>query len=726
MHRRRTSSEADAPELTTAHSQDQSAPVAFPDGKRTHTPAHPYAFPPPPPSNQRQRVHSTPAPYDVRHPQLPVQQLDTSLSPYSGLAPPRSASVVAAAPYRATSFPAASPSSPSFRNPFNGPQLGPSVLAASAPLPESDLRSPSFAQQPPPPANAGGRRHGRIHSRNLSVFFPRPGQTAPASIAEDGAQEIEVSPQTDAPITIIPPTARAAGSPRTGSPQTNVFAPGFKFGGRATASPGDQLGSPRLSSPTTGLSPSTTTARRGHHHKHSLSHNFFSFLDPTVTNPTPQIRTSLGDASPSLPVPSTPLSPWQPMSPFPLGNASPSVRTRVDSAPAPAAPLLLDASPPIPGHSLVGSMPFITLYAVLEFLTGASLWVIGQQNGSLSCTGFGYWVVFDAMGIMLGAGADAGVFRWLLGQSATSELRRPYGHERMETTGLFAQTIYLLFAAVYICKETVEHFLLSFGESHHHHAFDEYSVDTTPFSTALVAGCLLFIIASSRLYSNHLRLVHATGRTIPIPSLDSIQRLFLRVSPASSKVVTDYSRRMTNPFFAAPLAFATLIVFSSLFVPADRHRALDLLLAGIETFVTFRVAYPAAVALGKVLLQTAPDRGTVDGRMESFLRVMRELERHPQVVHLPPPHIWQLTPPSKVGSANSLAQSSHLTSLGQAQLVAALELHVRKDLSDSDALALTRWAWERCYSALNPRGSPAGAWGDHTGGGITVGIARDS
>ena len=49
------------------------------------------------------------------------------------------------------------------------------------------------------------------------------------------------------------------------------------------------------------------------------------------------------------------------------------------------------------------------------------------------------------------------------------------------------------------------------------------------------------------------------------------------------------------------------------------------MLAGIETVVTFSLAYPAAVALGAVLLQTAPQRGLPGGRMEAFLRAMREV-----------------------------------------------------------------------------------------------------
>lgn len=34
-------------------------------------------------------------------------------------------------------------------------------------------------------------------------------------------------------------------------------------------------------------------------------------------------------------------------------------------------------------------------------------------------------------------------------------------------------------------------------------------------------------------------------------------------------------------------------------------------------------------------------------------------------------------------------------------LVVTLELHVRDDLGDSDVLALTKWAWERCVGALS-------------------------
>lgn len=40
---------------------------------------------------------------------------------------------------------------------------------------------------------------------------------------------------------------------------------------------------------------------------------------------------------------------------------------------------------------------------------------------------------------------------------------------RIETLMTYAQSVYLLFASVYVCKETVEHLLLSSGEGEHHH-----------------------------------------------------------------------------------------------------------------------------------------------------------------------------------------------------------------------------------------------------------------
>ena len=54
-----------------------------------------------------------------------------------------------------------------------------------------------------------------------------------------------------------------------------------------------------------------------------------------------------------------------------------------------------------------------------------------------------------------------------------------------------------------------------------------------------------------------------------------------------------------------------------------------------------------------------------------------------------------------------------------------MELHVKEDLGDDDALLLTNWAWERCVSALGSLKDFKGAGGGSGGGlEVTVGIVR--
>lgn len=69
---------------------------------------------------------------------------------------------------------------------------------------------------------------------------------------------------------------------------------------------------------------------------------------------------------------------------------------------------------------------------------------------------------------------------------------------------------------------------------------------------------------------------------------------------------------------------------------SSQHRTFDLVLAATETVVTFNVAYRACVILGTMLLQTSPPRGLAAGRMEAFLRVMREV-RNGASYHLSSP-----------------------------------------------------------------------------------------
>lgn len=68
-------------------------------------------------------------------------------------------------------------------------------------------------------------------------------------------------------------------------------------------------------------------------------------------------------------------------------------------------------------------------------------------------------------------------------------------------------------------------------------------------------------------------------------------------------------------------------VLTAVRVNSTEHRSLDLALAAAETLITWMLAYPTALAFGKVLLQTAPERGAREARIEGFLRVMREVSQ---------------------------------------------------------------------------------------------------
>ncbi|KAG9091099.1 hypothetical protein FRC06_000706, partial [Ceratobasidium sp. 370] len=372
---------------------------------------------------------------------------------------PTSPTKLPASPFRANGFP---PPSPSTGSSGNG-------------------NSPQTLQ----PVDPRRRSHARVHSRNLSVYFPRPGAAsggAVASIAEDGdgdaeGQEIEVGANGNgqAPIQLIPP-------PNANGPRS--FADGFRFGGLPT-----DVDEPAMNG-------SAAPKRRGlvssfylrlygmltaglwrprHHHKHSLSHNFFSFMEPGGAAAPKASQTYPNLATP------IPASPWGPITPFPHSSTTPSFAQSTASSqtflvpdPPRRARSPLHA-PHEAGHlsTYIRELPpgskRALVFGTLEFMVGAAMWVAGQRRGSLACTGLGYWVVFDAMGVAMGVVGH----ELREGNAVGGNARLPFGTARLEVTMLFAQVVYLMFAAVYICKETVEHLLLAAGSSHHHHSGDD-------------------------------------------------------------------------------------------------------------------------------------------------------------------------------------------------------------------------------------------------------------
>lgn len=259
---------------------------------------------------------------------------------------------------------------------------------------------------PAPNTQNHARRHSRLHSRNLSVFFPRPGSIPSTVINEDGDTEVDFAPPSSFPSEdgVLMPSASSPG------PGQRSFKEGFTFG----AKPPD-AGSNGFSA--IGPAAPSGPARRGHHHKHSLSHNFFSFLEPggspgdLQTQPTP-----------------TPVSPWNPISPFPPFERSTSTSTADISPIEGTSGIGLGVQTTEKAHPnrvepQIEVDPLAVVAAACQFVLGASLWVVGQQIGSLSCTGLGYWVVADSFGVSLARVLPG----YLSRPESRASMRRPYG-----------------------------------------------------------------------------------------------------------------------------------------------------------------------------------------------------------------------------------------------------------------------------------------------------------
>lgn len=107
---------------------------------------------------------------------------------------------------------------------------------------------------------------------------------------------------------------------------------------------------------------------------------------------------------------------------------------------------------------------------MLEIGLGASLWITGQSGESLAVTGLGYLVTFDGLAaissVVIEGNARGTDKLWsiIIGKRASDNaVRFPFGTSRITTLSHFAQCVYLIFSAVYTCKESVEHVLLLHG-----------------------------------------------------------------------------------------------------------------------------------------------------------------------------------------------------------------------------------------------------------------------
>jgi len=171
---------------------------------------------------------------------------------------------------------------------------------------------------------------------------------------------------------------------------------------------------------------------------------------------------------------------------------------------------------------------------------------------------------------------------------------------------MFAQSVYLIFASVYMCKETVEHLLLSAGDDQQHHADHHHHSDgyvVSPNSN-LITECrvfhrgalptilaflsLVFVVVNALRFDNHSKLVEGmyslyntsspahrvasrelvTGSQLPqLTSLLPSTRTSFHVPKGKKQQPTPIDTVLSNPFSLSPIAFSLALLFPPLFLP---------------------------------------------------------------------------------------------------------------------------------------------------------------
>ena len=598
------------------------------------------------------------------------------------------------------------------------------------------------------------RDHSRIHARNLSAFFPHPGQ-APATgygnTYTDPHSQATSSNEHEMAMTDIP---RA-----TSSPLHSVH--GTANGTTAGEGPNEAAAAPKL--------------RRGHHHKHSVSHNFF--------NGPPS---SAGVVAPSS-----------------AAAANGSNDARAFSSPAaiqhhhhhqyandkpPSASVSLIGGVPTPGASAHEQVSwrraFAYAHCTLALANALALWVLAPQHDALAPAALGYLVAFDGLAVLL----SCVVLAPRTHKSAVAErFKRPFGRRRERTLADFALAVFLVFSAVYTLKESVEHVLLlhdehapatasttgqaevqhaAHGAGAHSHASDAGPLEeaaATP--SALIAwlvtlGAVLALVSALVLDAHH-SLANALTLSAGVPASDDVYYYAAAGGgggggggPGSSGRATHGSgapgqisplvrlartatgadavdvratkqglaswRALANPYTLVTVSLALACHTSALLSTTssgNNTAALDKVLALLGALGMLYVACPAGLVCAQCLLQVAPPLGVGAGQSlsshatdagarartrdlaQTLSSATRDLANQPNVLSVGKAHIWSVAVPSPQHSNDARDGEGPTT-------VVAVELVVSDALrSASERRRLTTYAHRRLARIIKGQGA---------------------
>ncbi|CAG8612234.1 863_t:CDS:10, partial [Ambispora leptoticha] len=298
-------------------------------------------------------------------------------------------------------------------------------------------------------------------------------------------------------------------------------------------------------------------------------------------------------------------------------------------------------SKPLPSIShifsnLHSSQKTLFTWACVHLILGIALWLKGQRGDRLALLGFGYLVIFDALGVFAKfISAVILTYRSL----QVSTLRHPFGVQRYEVLFGFMSIIYLLFVAMYTMKESLEHLMLETSQEH-------YDEGSSAFPFFLVLSSIGATLISSMFYQNHqdfCEVLRKNSYSNYQPKNDILSSVF------------------SNYFTMLTLGCGISVVAAGLIAEKNPTLGwLDVILSLLESILMFLIAKPVATLLGKILLQTTPD--TISPNLEACLR---EIQHDPSILRIIAVHVWQ-------NSYN--------------QLVGTLCIHVRPDANEQVVL----------------------------------------
>lgn len=386
------------------------------------------------------------------------------------------------------------------------------------------------------------RRHSRVHSRNLSVFFPRPGQ------------EPFNKPHSPIPSAALTPTQVIE------IPNQDHSAPSSSIDQTPSSSSSFNYKSPTTSSQTKG--------RRGHHHRHSLSHNFFPFLSNAPHSPCPPTPASI---------------------PRPVPSSARSHQYHHHHQ-----------TQQLPGHRKQSSIlksglqPIPIILTILTFLIGFRLWI----TGDVAMIGIGYLVICEALGLSWDLYLSILINR----VSQHQDLRYPFGISRFSTLARFTRSVYLLFAAMYVCKESIEHVVLNHSHVHHDHP--------EIINQVLLVLSMLSIGSSAIVMPEDIGGGHRRYYTI---------------------------------------AFSIVLLLSQLFSTQIQQVAIGRIVGLLEVFAFVSLGLQESIKIGKVLLQTSPNEHEFlkeKHALQTGLDFIKENEKKIKKVY--PIKLWKLTEEEKL------------------------------------------------------------------------------